>query len=258
MKFKALVLTLMLPAMFLIGCGQQMQTNEAAAGNALQNLANNGAITQEEADSVEGRLLDESVEVTDTGSGNSIMMKIGGADLLIDLFDNLTGAADEVAMVINGIEVPTELAVDKDSFQALIASLVTSQLEGIDVLGMPVGDLVQAGLSLINGDTQTFDFSNLFGTLIRGALNMYMGGSPIGMIVGALAGPIIDNVLDEVFDSGDSQADQNQNQNNNNQDNSGGDLLSGIVNTIGGVFGNGGNNNNPLGGIFSLITNLFK
>ncbi len=248
MKLKALVLTLFLPALMLIGCGQ-LETNETTAGNALENAVNEGVVTEEEANSINEDLLDEEVAMTEMGS-NSIMMKLGGAELLIDFMENLTGLPEEVAMIINGIEVTAEVAANPESLQGLIASLVSSQLEGKEVLGLPLMDLVNMGLGLITGDTEKADFSNLFGTLVRGALGMFLNSSPIGAIIGTLAGPLLDNIF------GQDQNANNGNNNNNNNNSSGG-VLGNIVETIGGAL-TGGSNNSPLGGIFSLITNLFK
>ncbi len=253
MKLKAFVLTMFLPALMLIGCGQ-LETNETTAGNALQNGVNEGVITEQEANSINEDLLDESVEMTEVSS-NSIMMKVGGAELLIDFIENLTGAPEEIAMIVNGVEVTTQVAANPEALQGLIASLVSSQLEGKEVFGMPLMDLVNMGLGLISGDTDKADFTNLFGTLVRGALGMFMNSSPVGAIIGSLAGPLLDNVFgaDPNANSGN-----NNNANNNNNNNSGGGVLGNIVNTIGGALGGGSNNSSPLGGIFSLITNLFK
>ncbi len=251
---KAIILVILLPAFMLIGCGK-MQTNGDSAGNVLQEMTNNNAISEEEAESIDESLLDETVEITET-QPNSIMMKVGGAELLIDFIEDLTGDPDETAMVINGVEVPALLAADKDSFQALIASLVTSQLEGIDILGIPVADLVHAGLGLINGDQSQASFSNLFGTLIRGALNMFLDKTPFGSIFDSLTGGLLGNNSGQNNNqgSGSDNSGNNNNGTNNNNNNSGGGL-GGIINTIGGVLTGG----NPLlGGIFSLITNLFK
>jgi len=231
-----------------------MESSETTAGNAVQNLADNGAITQEEANNVNEELLEENLEMTEVSS-NSMLMKVGGVDLLIDFMSNLTGAGDEIAMIINGIEVTTEVAANPESMQGLVASLVSSQLEGKEVLGLPLMDLVNMGIGLITGDTDKSDFSSLFGTLIRGALNMFVGSSPIGAIIGALAGPLLDGVL------GGNNSNQNSGQNNNNNNNSGGSAIGNIVNTIGGALGGGNSNNSGnglLGGIFNLITNLFK
>ena len=246
---KAFVLTLFLPALMLIGCGQ-LETNETTAGNALQNAVNNGAISEQDAMSVNEDLLEENLQMTEMSS-NSIMMKLGGAELLIDFIENLSGDPAETAMIINGVEVTTQVAADPQSLQGLIASLVSNQLEGKEVLGIPLMDLVNMGLGLVTGDSSKADFSNLFGTLVRGALNMFVGSSPIGAIIGTLAGPL----LDGIFGGGDP----NQTSNNNNNNSS--DPLGGALNNLLGGFlggGGGGSSSNPLGGIFSLITNLFK
>jgi len=260
---KALVLLTLLPAFMLIGCGK-MQTNKDSAGNVLQEMTNNNAISEEDANSVDESLLDTEIEVSQSvDQPNSVMMKLGGAELLIDFIEDLSGDPEETAMVINGVEVPAGLAADKNSFQGLIASLVTSQLEGVDILGIPVGQLVQAGLGLISGDTDRASFSNLFGTLIRGALNMFLDGTPFGNIFGSL----VDGLLGDDNSGNSSQGNNNNGNNNsnnngntnnnngNNNNNNSGGGLGGIVNTIGGVLTGG----NPLlGGIFSLITNLFN
>ena len=241
---KALIL-LMLPALMLIGCGE-METNEDAAQNYLQRLNESGATTDAEVQSIDESLLDESVQVTQADNPNSIMMKVGGAELLIDFIENLSGDPAETAMIINGIEVTTQIAADPQSFQGLIASLVTSQLEGIDILGVPLSGLVQAGLGLISGDTSKADFSNLFGTLIRGAFNTFLSGTPLGAIFGSLLDPLL---------GGDAANSGSSNSGSNNNNNNSGDVTNGIVNTIGSVISGG----NPLlGGIFSLIMNLFK
>lgn len=250
---KSLVLILMLPALMLIGCGK-MQTNETSASNAIQGLSNEGAISIEEAESIDEGLLEEEVQLTETDQANSIMLKLGGAELLIDFLSDLSGDPEETAMVINGVEVPTGIAADSGSFQGLIASLVAGQLEGVDLFGIPATDLVDVGLGLISGDTKKANFSNLFGTLVRGALNLFLSGTPYGAIFNVIAGPILDNVLGN--GSGNQNSGSNNNSNNSNNNNDSGGFLDTIVNTIGGVLDGG--SSSPLGGIFNLITNLFK
>lgn len=248
---KALVI-LMLPALMLIGCGQ-MDTNEDTAQNILSNLNANGSLSNDDLANVDENLLDQTVQMSQTSS-NSVMLKVGGAELLIDFMDNLSGAPAETAMVINGVEVATSIAKDPSSLQGLIASLVTSQLQNVDILGMPAADLVQAGLGLINGDTNTSDFSNLFGTLVRGVFNNFLSGSPLSDIFGQIAGPILGGSGGNNSSASNGQGNSNNN-NNNNNNSSGGSLIGSIVNSIGGGLTGG----NPLlGGIFSLITNLFK
>ena len=258
---KALVLLMILPTLMLIGCGE-MQSTETTADNALAGLIDNNAITEEEANAVSETLSDESLELTEV-SDTAIMMKIGGVDFLVDFVENLSGAPEEVAMIIDGIEVTTEVASDPQSLQGLIASLVTSKLEGKEVFGLPLTDLVDAGLGLITGDTEKADVSNLFGTLIRGALNMFVNDSPIGGIIGALAGPLLGGIAGDnggdagnSSDGGNSNNGNNNSNNNSNNSNEGGGLLGTIVNTVGGLLG--GSGGSPLGGLFSLITNLFK
>ena len=247
---KGTLLTLLLPALMLIGCGK-METNETTAGNALLNAVDNGAITEQEAQEVSENLLEENLEMTEMSS-NSIMMKLGGAELLIDFIENLSGDPEEIAMIINGIEVTTEVAANPESFQGLIASLVSSQVEGRDIFGIPLMDLVNMGLGLITGDSSKADFSNLFGTLVRGALNMIVSSSPVGAIIGALAGPLLDGLLG---------GENNSNNNNTNNNNSSAGGLEGVVdNLLGGLLGGGNSSSggSALGDIFSLITNLFK
>lgn len=247
MKMRAFVLTLFLPALMLIGCGQ-LETNETTAGNALQNGVNNGVFTEDEANAISEDLDNETLELTEMSS-NSMMMKLGGAELLIDFVENVGVDPEAIAMIINGVEVTKQVASNPQALQGLIASLVSSQLEGREIFGMPLMDLVNMGLGLITGDTDKADFTNLFGTLVRGALGMFMNSSPVGAIIGALAGPLLDNVF-----GADPNAGNNNTNNNNN--NSSGSVLGNIVNTIGGVLGGG--SSSPLGGILSLITNLFK
>ncbi len=254
MKMKAFVLTMFLPAMMLIGCGQ-LETKQTTAGNALENSVSQGVITEEEANSIGDSVLDENLEMTEVAS-NSMMMKLGGAELLIDFIENLSGDPQEIAMVINGVQVTQQVASNPESLQGLIASLVSSQLEGREVFGMPLMDLVNMGLGLITGDTDKSDFTNLFGTLVRGALGMFMNSSPVGAIIGALAGPLLDNVLGPDPNNANNGSGNNNSNGNNNNNNSSGNVLGNIVNTIGGAFGGG--SNSPLAGIFSLITNLFK
>ena len=242
---KALILTMLLPGLLLIGCGK-MDTNKSTAGDAVTNLSDNGAISEEEANSISDSLAEEEVEVTEMGGAESIMMKVGDTELLIDFFKDLSGDPNEIAMIINGVEVAAGLLKNPDNFQALIASIVTSQLGGVDIMGIPVADLIQAGMGLITGDTSQFDFSNLVGTLVKGAMNLFLSGTPYGAIFSGILDPILDGIT-----GGDG---------NTNQNNNGGGFLDGILGAIG---GNGGSNNsngsNPLlSGVFSLITNLFK
>lgn len=253
---KALILLLLMPALMLIGCGQ-METNQGSADAVLTNLNANGDITDAELNSVSEDLLAEEVTLTETNGPSSIMMKVGGAELLIDFIEDLQGLPEETAMVINGVEVPLNILQSPQDFQGLVASLVTSQLQGIDILGIPAGTLVQAGINLIQGDAGQADFSNLFGTLIKGAMSMFLSGTPYGAIFNVIAAPIIDNVLglDNQNGAPANQPNTNQQNQNQNQNNSGGGVLGTIVDTIGGVLTGG----NPLlGGLFSLITNLFK
>jgi len=244
------LLIFILPALMLIGCGE-MQTNNSAARGLLSEMDANGSINSDELILDDETLLDETVEMADMGS-NSIMMKLGGAELLIDFIENLNGAPEETAMIINGIEVATELVQNPRSFQALIASLVTSQLEGVDILGIPAVQLVQVGTQLINSDNRRADFSNLFGTLVRGAFNMFLSKTPIGSIFDRILGPGgVDNILPPA-NSGE-QVEQPKQPEQPSQGSGG--KFSGIVSTIGTVLAG----SNPLlGGIFNLIANLIK
>jgi hypothetical protein len=246
---KALIL-LVISSMIFVGCGQ-MNSGQTTAGSALANLAENDVITENEANSLNNSdVSNENVELMETGS-NSMMMKVGGVELLIDFVQEIIEDPKDIAMIINGVEVTAEVASDPESFQGLIASLVDSHLEGKEVLGIPLSELVDLGLGLISGEKEQADVSNLFGTLIRGALGMYLNNSPIGSIISAIVGPIL---------GGENSGDQNNAQNNQNNASEG---LSGIVETIGGLFGGGSSDNNnsgdrPFGGIFNLISNLFK
>jgi hypothetical protein len=250
MKIKAFVLTMILPAWMLIGCGQ-LETNETTAGNAAQGLLSEGVITEEDASSLNNDLLEENLELSET-SPNSMLMKLGGAELLIDFIKNLSGDPEEIAMVINGVEVTTEVATNPESLQGLVASLVSSQLEGREIFGMPLTDLVEMGLGLITGDTEQADFSNVFGTLVRGALGMFVNNSPVGSIISTLLGPALEGAVGE-----DPNANSGPSNNNNNNNNSNETPRGNIVNTIGGAL-TGGSGEGALGGIFSLIMNLFK
>ncbi len=244
------LLILILPALMLIGCGE-MQTNNSSAGSVLSEMEANGSINSDELILDDETLLNETVEMADMGS-NSIMMKLGGAELLIDFIDNLNGVPEETAMIINGIEVATELVQDPNSFQALIASLVTSQLEGVDILGIPAIQLVQVGAQLIKSDNRRADFSNLFGTLVRGAFSMFLSKTPYGSIFEQILGSGgLGNTLPPA-NSGEPEPQPAQPQ-QPNQDS--GSKFGRIVNTIGGVLAG----SNPLlGGILSLISNLIK
>ena len=237
---KALALIIMLPALMLIGCGK-MEYNETTANSALQGLADENAISEQEANSIDESLYDEQVELVESDDPSYIMMKVGGADLLINFLSDLSGDPEEPALMINGVEIPTSIATDRDSFQGLVASLVTSQLEGLDILGIPAADLVDLGLGLINGDSEKADFSNLFGTLIRGAMNMFISGTPYGAIFNVITGPILDNALG----NGSSDSNSGTNNNNNNNSNNSGGILDTIVDSIGGAVG--GNSSSPLG-----------
>jgi hypothetical protein len=244
------ILLLLLPALMLIGCGE-MQSNETAALNMLSNMEANGSINGEDLQLNDESLLNESVELSELNS-NQIMLKLGGAELLIDFIDELSGEPEETAMIINGIEVAVGLLQNPQSFQALLASVISSQLEGVDILGIPAGHLIQIGMQLIRGDSAKADLSNLFGTLVRGALNMFLSKTPFGSLFEQVARPILDNVLPGGNQAGQNQQ-PNQNQNNNNNNSGGG--IGGIIGTIGGLLTGG----NPLlGGLVSLISNLFN
>lgn len=255
---KSLVLIIMLPALMLIGCGK-MQTNEATAGSALEQLNSNGALSDADVNSIDSSMHDQTIQMSQAGT-SSILMKVGGADLLVNFLDQVTNDPQETAMIINGIEVTQQVISDPKSFQGLVASLVASQLQGVDIFGVPLTDLVQAGLGLINGDTSQANFSNLFGTIIRGAFNMFLSNSPIGNIISAIAGPVLGGVNGNNQASGNAGSNTNNannNQNNNNNNNSGGGLLGTVVNAIGSAVG-GSAGGGLVGGLFSLITNLFK
>lgn len=247
---KALLTLLLLPALMLIGCGK-METNQDTANNVLQGMVAGEYISEQDAADVDESLLEEQVEITEIQETNTVVMKVGGTELVVDFLENITGAQEEVTMLIEGVEVTRALAEDKDSLKALVASLVQSKLEGKEVLGIPAMDLVQIGLGLLNKDTRQAGFAGLFGTLIKGALNMFLASQPWGMIAAPIVNPIIDNVVDNIAGGGSNSASQSPN--NGNQNNSGG-LLRGLLG--GGQSSN--NNGSPLGGIFSLIMNLFK
>lgn len=245
---KALVYLLILPSLLLVGCGK-LETKETTSGNAINQLEANGALTEEEAQSVNADLLDENLQVSEVSS-RSMLMKVGGVDLLIDFFDNLSGDPQDTAMQINGIPVTAQVASDPQSMQGLIASIVTSHLDGKEIFGVPLSELVTTGLGIINGDKDKADFSNLFGTIIRGALNMFKNSSPIGQIVGTIVGGLLDDKL--------GGGDPNNTSNNlNNNNNSSGGFLGGFLDNLGGS-NSGGSSGSSLGGIFSLIMNLFK
>lgn len=248
---KALTI-IMLPALMLIGCGQ-IESNKQQAHEMLGGMEANGSLDGSELRIHDESLLAESVELTETGS-NSIMMKLGDAELLIDFMENLSGEPDQTAMIINGIEVATQVIQNPDSFQALIASLVTSQLEGVDILGVPANQLVQVGMNLINRDRGAADFSNLFGTLVRGAFNMFLSDTPYRSLFEQIADGIIDQV--SPGQSGQSQqGSQETPASNNQQNNNSSGILGTVVNTVGNLV----SGSSPLlGGIFSLITNLIK
>ncbi len=246
------LLILLLPAMMLIGCGQ-MQTNDGTAGELLSQMNASGNIVEEDLNNLNEDLMNESVEVSQTRP-NSLMMKVGGAELLIDFIENLSGDnPEQTAMIINGIQVSQQLASDPKAFQGLIASLVTAQLEDVNILGIPASQLVQLGLGIVNGDADKKDLSQLFGTLVRGALNMFISKTPFSSLFGSILGPIVDQI-----DGGQSPQqpplNNGSNTNNNNNNNSGNPLQS-IIGTIGGAI----SGSNPLlGGFLSLIMNLIK
>ncbi len=256
---KALVLLLLLPAMMLIGCGK-MDTAQTTAGSALQQLNDDGAINDADLAELDSDLLNENLEVSEA-SPDSILMKLGGAEFLVSFIEELSGDPKQTAMIINGIEVAQEVVSNPDSFQSLMASLVASQLEDVDVLGIPVADLIDVGKQIISGDRDSFNFSKLFGTLIRGTLNKFLSGSPVGELIRLFAGPLLGLDKDDVGadsgqqdNSGTSQ-DNNNSNNSNDTNNSGSGVGGTIVNAIGSVIAGG----NPLlGGLFNLISNLIK
>lgn len=260
---KALIIFLF-PAFLLIGCGQ-MQTNEGTASDAISNLEANGALSEEDLqnlEQVDESLLSENLEITETDNPNSVIMKLGGAELLIDFIDNLSGAPEETAMIINGVDVPSSVASNSGSFQGLIASLVTSQLEDINIFGLPVNTLVNAGLQLISKDKEKNDFSNIFGSLIKGAFNLFSNKTPFGSIFDSIGKPILDSVFDN--DDNDNQSGQNEDANDNteeDQDDNNNGKIKGkeVLNAVSGILGGVLTSVNPLlGGAFSLISNLFN
>ena len=276
---RSLTLILITPLFLLFTACGQMESQKSIGSTAIDNLTGNGALTADDVADLTDADLSQTVEVADTGTGNSMMMKVGGADLLIDFMEQITGEDSEIAMIINGVDVPNSIARDQTSFQGLITSLVQSQLDGIDLFGIPASTLVNAGLAMMNNSQDDEEepqekISGLFGTLIRGALNMFVGGSGIGNIVSSLAGPLLGGVLDNFGGDQNSNANNNQSNqnqglngndsannqgnNNGNQNSSEGGLLGGIINTVGGLIGGGNTgNSSPFGGIFNLISNLF-
>ncbi len=240
---KALII-LLLPALMLIGCGQ-MQTNGGSAGDLASQMNANGNLDNEDLDNLNEQQRNENVEISQT-QPNSLMMKVGGAELLIDFVGQLSQNSQQIAMIINGIEISQQLASDPQSFQALIASLVTAQLEKVDIKGVPAAQLVQIGLNLVKGDTGKKELSQLFGTLVKGALNMYLSKTPFSELFGSIINPIVNPV-----EGGQTTSPQPNNPVNNTPSSP----LRTIIGTIGGAI----SGSNPLlGGLLNLILNLSK
>lgn len=235
---------LILSTVLFVGCGK-MKTNNETSGNVLSSLNSSGLIGEEEKEELEGidpSLLEEQLSLIETDKAESIIMKLGDAELLIDFVKNLTGKSNEIAMIINGIKVTSQVAANPKSFQALIASIVEGQLKGKELAGVPLKDLIKHGLKLVNGDIGKHDFSKLFGVLVKGAFKLFLSGTPYGVIFQAILDPVLDGVL----------GNSNQNANTNNPSK---DVVDSIVDSVGGAL----TGSDPkLGGLLSLIMTLFK
>lgn len=261
---------LLLPAIMLIGCGE-MKSSETQVGTLADEMASQGYVSEESQNSLDNlndpSILNETVTVTET-SPESVMMKVGGVDLLVEFVDALDIVdQDSIAMIINGIKVTQAIAADPSQLQGLIASIVSSATQGVDIFGVDLSKLVSFGMDLIKGDLKTSDLSSVFGVLVEGALNMFLSSVPFGGLIGSLVSPIIDNVLG----NGDNDND------NSASSNSGlgglGDAVSSIIGSLGGQSNDNSSNNNSnnnnsssnnsgngssfLNGIFGLITSLF-
>lgn len=249
------LVSLMISSLLLIGCGQ-MKTNEDTAMSVLNNMEANGSLDGSDLNLNDESLLDESVQLSETAP-NSIMMKFGGAELLIDFIEDFGGQQSDTAMVINGVEVAAGLLQNPESFQGLLASLLTAQLEKVDILGVPAPRLVQVGLELIRGDKSKADLSNIFGSLVRGALNMYLSKTPFGSLFEQILRPVVDRVLPGSENGQTVQQPQQPAQPAQPQlpVQQPGGIKQTIVSTIGGLI----SGSNPiLGGIFNLIANRIK
>ena len=227
------LIILMMPALMLIGCGE-MSSTKTTANDLSSEMAGQGNLSAEDQQALQNlndpSLLNESLTVTENSS-DSLLMQLGGADLLIDFINNLNpNDENATAMIINGVEVSQKVAKDPTSFQGLLASLIASQLGGIDIMGIDISELIGVGMDLLTGKAQLSDLSSVFGVLIRGALNMFMSSIPFGNVLAPLVGTIIDNVV-------------------------GGDSSSGNTSTDNGSTT--GNENTFVSGIFNFITSLF-
>lgn len=237
---KALI-TILITALMLTACGQ-MQTNESSAADVLSSMNNNGDLSEEDLNGLDESLLNQNVQISQT-KANSLLMKVGEAELLIDFINNLSGDPNATTMLINGIQVTQQLASDPQSFQGLITSLITAQLQKVEIKNVPAQQLVQLGLSLLSGqEPDEQQMSQLFGTLIRGALSMFNKNTPFSELFGSLIGGIPG--------AGQQPTTPQQPPANNN---------SSPVQSIIGTIGSALTGSNPvLGGFLSLILNLIK
>lgn len=238
---KALIIVV-LSSIIFVGCGQ-MKTNNNSTGNVLSSLNSSGLVNdqdKEELEDIDPSLLEEDLTLTETDKKNSIVMKLGGAELLIDFLETIPNKPEQIAMIINGIEVTSQVAANPQSFQALIASLVNAQIKGKDIAGIPLKKLIKMGLKIIGCDLGSYDFSKLFGVLVKGAFKLFLKGIPYGSIFEAILDPVLDNALGN---------------NNSNVNTPPKNVVGSIIDTVGGAIGG---NDPKAGGLLNLITNLFK
>lgn len=265
------LIILLLPALMLIGCGE-MKTSETQVGTLADEMAAEGYVSEESQTSLgnlnDPAILDETVTLTET-SESSVMMKIGEVDLLVEFVDALDIVDSEsIAMLVNGIEVTQAVAADPKQLQGLLASIVSSATQGIDIFGMDLSKLVNVGIDLIKGDLKTSDLSSVFGVLVEGALNMFLSSVPFGGLIGSLVAPLLDNVF------GNDDDNSNDSASSGNSFDGIGDVVSSIIGSITGddtandndssssnnnnsSSNNSGNGSSLFNGIFNLITNLF-
>ncbi|MCB0378985.1 MAG: hypothetical protein KDD33_10870 [Bdellovibrionales bacterium] len=229
-------LILLIPAFMLIGCGEFQTQHDTTAQKVVDNL--DGNLTEEDqqmAQSIPQDVLNQQLTVIEHEGENSVTLEIAGVQTKIDFLDD-----PNIAFLMNGIEVSHEIASDPQSLQAMLMSLVSSQLGGVKILGLDAMSLVNMGMQLFSGgDSWQTGLSSVLSVVTRGLLNAFLSSVPFGGLVVPILGPIIDNILGNVIGGGDSGS-------------------SSTGNTNSGTTNDSSSSGSLVNGIFSFITNLFK
>ena len=165
----------------LVGCGEMKATRKTAR-NVLQEMYNNGEISQEHLAYLEKNIdpetLNQSVEVTKT-SDTSFILKMGDRDIMIDFDKDSEEDAPITAVAVNGTKLNLKSSDtrrrNRNFLEAILGQFQPDERDEIeDTIGLDLGDLIDLGYSEDRDDAQLI----LLGTVIVNALRNFRKENP--------------------------------------------------------------------------------